>query len=95
MRLIWAPEALQDLARLHGFLVESNPAAASRAIKTIREGVRVLRDSPGIGRPVAGLDLAFRERLVAFGAGVYVVRYRVDDRAVVLLAVRHGRELGF
>jgi plasmid stabilization system protein ParE len=95
MRLIWAPEALRDLARLHGFLIESNPAAANRAIRAIREGIRILRDNPEIGRPVDGLDLAFRERLIAFGAGVYVVRYRVDDGAVVLLAVRHGRELGF
>jgi plasmid stabilization system protein ParE len=39
--------------------------------------------------------MAYRERLIAFSAGVYVVLYRVDDGAVVLLAVRHGRELGF
>jgi plasmid stabilization system protein ParE len=95
MRLIWASRALLDLARLHGFLVDSNPAAARRAIKTIRAGVRVLGDSPGIGRPVAGLDIAYRERLITFGAGAYVVQHRVDDGAIVLLAVRHGRELGF
>jgi len=92
MRVIWSPGALDDLVRLRRFLAGANPAAAARAIKTIREGVKSLRDNPGMGRPVIGLHGEFRERLIPFGASVYVVRYRVEDQAVLLLAVRHGRE---
>jgi len=37
----------------------------------------------------------FREWPVAFGAGGYLVLYRLDGRRVVILAVRHGREFGY
>jgi plasmid stabilization system protein ParE len=92
MRVIWSPGALEDLARLRRFLAGVNPPAAIRAIKSIREGVKMLGTNPGMGRPVLDLNSEYRERLVVFGAGVYVVRYRVEDHAVVLLTVRHGRE---
>lgn len=44
MRVFWLPEALNDLERLHDFLLEKDPAAAERAIRTIETGAdRVLR----------------------------------------------------
>jgi plasmid stabilization system protein ParE len=94
MRLVWSPAAFADLARLKAFIHDKNPDAARRAIKTIRDSVVLLRSNPQAGRPVLELDSVFRERLVAFGAGVYVVRYRLQGDTVVLLAVRHGREAG-
>jgi plasmid stabilization system protein ParE len=34
----------------------------------------------------------FREWVIEFGSGAYVVLYRYDGREIVILAVRHGRE---
>lgn len=94
-RLIWTPQALGDIARLHEFLAGKDQDAARRAVRAIREGVKALARHPGIGRPAAEMDPAFREWPITFGASGYVVLYRFEASQVVLLAVRHGRELGY
>lgn len=93
--LVWTPRALADLARLHRFLADQNPDAARRAVRTIREGMRLLEAHPEAGRPARGMDAEFRERWISFGRSGYLALYRLDGPRVVVLAVRHGRELGF
>lgn len=94
-RLKWSRTALADISRLHSFLASKNPSAARRAIATIRHGVKLLGQHPQVGRPVAELPPEIREWPIGFGSGGYVVLYRIDDREVVILAVRHGREAGY
>lgn len=93
--LIWSPQALLDVQRLHRFLASKNSDVARRAVKAIRQGLGVLGQQPGIGRPVQDLPEEFREWLIDFGDSGYVVRYRLDAREVVILAVRHQREAGY
>lgn len=93
-RLIWTPQALRDVERLHEFLVGKDRGAAMRAVRAIRQGVQVLARHPEIGRPAAEMGPEFREWVIAFGASGYVVLYRIEAGLVVVLAVRHGRELG-
>ena len=94
-RLFWTPRALADLDRLHDFLAERDPGAARRAVRAIREGLRLMEAHPEAGRPAEGMDPEFRERLIAFGRSGYLALYRVDGALVVVLAVRHGREVGY
>jgi len=92
--LIWTPRALADLDRLHRFLAERDREAARRAIRAIREGMRLIEAHQEAGRPAEGMDPAFRERWIAFGGSGYLVLYRLEGPRVVVLVVRHGRELG-
>lgn len=94
-RLKWSQSALLDVARLYEFLALQNRDAATRAIKTIRQGVKTLGKHPEIGRPVEGLPSEFREWVIEFGQGAYVARYHYDGKEIVILAVRHGREAGY
>ena len=94
-RLIWTPEALQDLSRLHAFLAEKSGDVARRAIGAVRQGVHLLERHPEAGRPADEMEPEFREWLVEFGAGDYVVLYRFDGNGTVILAVRHVREAGY
>ena len=66
-RLIWSPAALRDVERLHRFLADKNAEAARRAVKSIREGMQILRDQPGVGRPVEDIAPEFREWFITFG----------------------------
>lgn len=91
MRVLrWAPDAVQDLVRLREFLGHENPGAAARAALRIREAAAVLRDQPELGRAVDDED--FRDLVAPFGGGSYVLRYRIDEDAVVVVRVWHSRE---
>ena len=94
-RLKWSPQSLRDVARLHDFLAPKNRDAAKRAVKAIRQGVRLLAKFPEMGRPVEELQTEFREWVIEFGSGAYVALYRYDGKEVVILVVRHGREAGY
>ena len=91
MRLRWLPEAKQDVERLHAFLKEHNPQAASRAARCILDGASTLSKYPEIGRPMDD-ELRRREFSLPFGAGAYVLRYRLHDDTIVILRVWHSRE---
>jgi plasmid stabilization system protein ParE len=94
-RLKWSAAALNDLTRLLAFLAAKSPDAARRAIRTIRQGVKVLDNHPEIGRPIEELPPEFREWIIDFGQGAYLTLYRFDGKEVLILAVRHGREAGY
>jgi len=93
-RLIWTPSALLDVQRLYRFLVVNNPDAARRAVKAIRQGVKVLEQQPKVGRPVEDMDSEYRDWIIDFGDSGYVARYRVDPQFVSVLAVGHQKEVG-
>ncbi len=94
-RLIWTPNALADVQRLHRWLLPKDAEAASRAVATIRGGVQILAQSPRVGRPGEDMDPEFREKLIDFGNNGYVVLYRLDGETVAILAVRHQKEAGY
>lgn len=91
MKVLWLPEALDDVERLFGFLIEKDASAAERAVHAISSGAEKLRDLPRIGRPL-GDDTDRRELVVPFGAGAYVLRYRIHRDAAVIIRVWHSRE---
>lgn len=94
-RIVYAAAALRDLDRLRAFLCPKNPSAARRAAEAIMNGLRILESQPRFGRPVEGLPESYREWVIGFGRDGSVIRYRIDDEDVTILAFRHGREAGF
>lgn len=88
-------DAIRDVGRLCRFLSPKNPAAAARVAGTIRRAVRILADHPGLGRPVEELPERFRELVIPFGDGGYLARYELVGEAVVIVAVRHQREVDY
>jgi plasmid stabilization system protein ParE len=93
-RLSYSQRALDDLARLTDFLLASDPAAALQTADVIEEAVNILRRHPLIGRPA---EAGLRELLISRGKTGYVALYRhqAEADAVLVLALRHQRELGY
>lgn len=89
--VIWLPDAVADLVRLRKFIQDKNPSAAIRAASKIKEGALTLINNPESGRPVEGLS-SFREILIPFGAGNYVLRYKEDNLTIVVVRVWHSKE---
>ncbi len=56
MRIIWTPEAADNLESIYIYLSGTYPALTSSTIRTLYDAVRTLRSMPGRGRPglVAG-----------------------------------------
>ncbi len=94
-RLIWSPPALRDVQRIYRFLAGKSVDAAKRAVKAIREGVKIIEMQPGIGRSSEDIESEYREWLIDFGDSGYVVLYRYDGQSAVILAIRHQKEVGF
>ena len=93
-RLIYARQALEDLERLTHFLLESDPKTASETFSLIEEAVDVLQRHPLIGRPAA---VGLRELVISRGQTGYVAlySYELDEDAVLVLAIRYQREVGY
>jgi len=89
--LIWLPEAQQDIERLHAFLYEKSPDAAHRMVNILLQGAEQLLTFPEIGKPLSD-ELQRRELFLPFGAGAYVLRYRLTANRIVIIRVWHSRE---
>lgn len=87
MKIIWAPEAIDDLAALRAYVSRDDPAAARRLALHILDTVEtVLAENPHIGRP--GRVPGTREFVI--DKSPYIVPYRVKDNALQILRVYHG-----
>jgi len=91
-------EAADDLVRLFDFIIEHGLTCggdidlAQQALDAIRRGIDTLRWTPFTCRK-AGASPFMRELVIPFGSTGYVALFEVvDDRTVVLAAVRHQRE---
>ena len=83
-----------DLQRLHRFLAAKNPDAARRAMRTIRDKLWALEQSPRLG-PVDPDRPGTRQFFMPYGDAGYVARYEVLEDTVIVLAIRHMREAGY
>lgn len=94
MELVYAEQALQDMERLSDFLLASDPSAAQATAGLIFEALEILVNNPEIGRKV---HLGQRELVISRGRTGYLALYRFLPhlQRVLVLAVRHQREVGY
>ncbi|QTR48934.1 type II toxin-antitoxin system RelE/ParE family toxin [Candidatus Thiothrix anitrata] len=95
-QLIISDKARADIVRFHAFLKQQDVTAANNAVFTLLNAFGVLGGQPHIGRLVED-EPDLREFLVEFGNSGYVALYRYDSKrdAVVVLTIRHQREVGY
>ncbi|MDD2915272.1 MAG: type II toxin-antitoxin system RelE/ParE family toxin [Gallionella sp.] len=93
-RLVFAPQAAQDLKRLTEFLLDTHPDAANETIAILIDGLSIPKQHPLVGRTV---EQDYRELVIARGRNGYVALYAYDlaRNVALILAIRHQRECGF
>jgi plasmid stabilization system protein ParE len=94
MRIRWAKETVADLERLDAFLRSKSPDAADRAYFAIYQGILGLQDFPRLGRPARDAAPHYRELLIPFSEGGYLVLYSFETD-IEILRIRHQREDDF
>jgi plasmid stabilization system protein ParE len=93
VKLVYSPEAVADLRRLHAFVAAKNPLAARRLAKALRDGIKRLRQFPQMGRRVRqSADAWAPEEIRDWVTGSYVARYLLLEEAIVILRVWHQKE---
>lgn len=90
LALIWSTAARADLIRLREFIEPHNPEAARSAAQALKKATGLLVRHPGIGKRLEGRQ--DRELVVPFGQRGYIIRYRLDEDAVVIVKIWHGLE---
>ena len=90
-RLIWSPQAADDLEAACGYIARDSPGYAADFARRVVDAVAVLRRHPQVGRVVPEIaDPTLREIIV----GHYRVLYDyVEAGRVEVLAVHHGARL--
>ncbi len=94
-QLEWVKEAICDLEECRSFLKSKNPKAAKNAIKRIIEVTKLLLEQPHLGHPIDDMP-EFQKINIPFGKYGYVIKYRVDNKKIVILRIKAGlQERGF
>jgi len=89
MRLRWTSKALDDLARLQGFLRFAGPDAAAKAVQAITRAVRRLADYPRMGERLTQFP---SQEIRRFIVGNYEIRYEIRDAVIYIVRLWHTRE---
>jgi plasmid stabilization system protein ParE len=89
MRLEWSNESLDDLERLYEFLRPVAPAAAQRALTSLRASALRLLPYPRLGRH---LEQFVGREVRYLLVGNYEIRYEIADDALIVLRIWHTRE---
>jgi plasmid stabilization system protein ParE len=77
VQIVFLSRARADLDRLRNFLAPHGQSLSARAVDTLFAAAHSLAVQPERGRPAA--RAGYRELIVPFGGGAYVIRYRVDQ----------------
>lgn len=85
-RIIRTPEALNDLAEMWEYIGANNPDAADRLLDNINDKVKLIAESPYIGREREELAPGIR----SFPAGRYLIFYRPIAGGIEIVRVLHG-----
>jgi plasmid stabilization system protein ParE len=92
VQVLFLKRAQADVIRLRQFLEPHGDNLARRVVQTLVRAAHSLETFPDRGRPAA--REGYRELIIPFGRGAYIMRYLVDhERDAVLIArIWHSRE---
>ena len=86
MKIVFSPQARDDLREIFLYIASDNPDAARALLKRFRSRITDLEDAPHIGRP--GRVPGTRE--LAIPGTAYIAPYQVRGDQLQILRVYHG-----
>ena len=90
MKIIWSPLAVDRLSEIAAYIAQENPAAAEKWVDAVFRKVKDLQSFPESGRIVPETESrAIRELIY----GNYRIIYRLEEKRISVLTVRHGKQI--
>lgn len=77
------------MTRLLEFQARRSERIRAAAQTRLADGLRLIGEHPLIGFPVSG---AYRQLVLRFGGGAYILRYRLTDEEIVVTRIWHSLE---
>ena len=90
MRLVWSPPALERVGDIAEYISRDNPAAAEAWVDAVFSKVGKLVDFPESGRHLPEIKRTDLREIVF---GNYRIVYRLRKGEIVVLTVRHFRQI--
>lgn len=90
MKVSWSPLAIDRASEIAEYIARDSPEAAKSWVDTVFKKVAGLKSHPESGRVVPEVNnVAVRELIY----GNYRIVYRVEEKRVSILTVRHGKQI--
>jgi len=89
-RVDWSRRALQDLEAIAEYIAADSPAYAGIVVKKVVSQTKMLAQFPCSGRKVPEFDNDDIRELIVYA---YRIIYRLQENAVVIAAVIHGKRI--
>ncbi len=90
MRVIWAPRAVQRAIEIARYIASDRPGAAAKWVDEIFAAAATLKRFPKRGSKAPETD---REEIRQLFHKSYRLIYRIETKQVVVLTIRHVRQL--
>lgn len=90
MRVIWAPRAIQRALEIARYIAADRPAAAAKWVDEIFRLAAGLKRFPRRGGKVPETG---RDEIRQLFHQPYRIIYRIEPKGVVVLTIRHARQL--
>jgi len=89
-RVDWSRRALQDLESIAEYIASDSPTYAGIVVKKVINQTKVLANFPRAGRKVPEFDDENIRELTVYS---YRIIYRLQDDAIVIAAIIHGKRI--
>lgn len=90
MIILWSPLALERVTEIATYIAQDNFSASTKWVETLFNKVHLLEFSPKSGRMVPETQ---REDIRELIYGNYRIIYRIEEKQISVLTVRHGRQI--
>ena len=90
MRIIWSPLAIDRTHEIAEYIAQDNITAAENWIDTVFAKVEQLKSFPESGSMVPEINNPKIREIIY---GNYRIIYRIEERQISILTVRHGKQI--
>jgi addiction module RelE/StbE family toxin len=90
MRIVWSPLAVDRVSEIADYIAQDNLVSAENWIEMIFLKVVQLRSFPESGRIVPEIN---NQKIRELIYGNYRIIYRIEERQLSILTVRHGKQI--
>jgi toxin ParE1/3/4 len=90
MKIIWSPLSLERIIEISKNISEDKPGASVKWVESAFNAVERLKNFPQSGRIVPEMN---RNEIQEILLGNYRIIYRLEKESILILTVRHGKQL--